>query len=94
MSWIDWVITIVPVGFVLWLGWHVRKYIVGISDYLVAGRVCHRYVVSTAGLASSLGLVTLAAYVEVHYKTGFAMSFWHSLLTPLTVFLGLTGYCI
>ena len=94
MSWIDWVITIVPVGFVLWLGWHVRKYIVGVSDYLVAGRVCHRYVISTAGLASSLGLVTLAAYVEVHYKTGFAMSFWHSLLTPLTVFLGLTGYCI
>ena len=94
MSWIDWVITIVPICFVLWLGWHVRKYIIGVSDYLVAGRVCHRYVISTSGMANILGLVTLAAYVEVHYKTGFAMSFWHSLLTPLSVFLGLTGYCI
>ena len=94
MSWIDWVITIVPVCFVLWLGWHVRKYIIGVSDYLVAGRVCHRYVISTSGMANALGLVTLAAYVEVHYKTGFAMSFWQSLMTPLTVFMGLTGYCI
>ena len=94
MSWIDWVITIVPVGFVLWLGWHVRKYIIGVSDYLVAGRVCHRYVISTANMANALGLVTLAAYVEVHYKTGFAMSFWQSLMTPLGVVLSLTGYCI
>ena len=58
MSWIDWVITIVPVCFVLWLGWHVRKYIIGVSDYLVAGRVCHRYVISTSGMANALGLVT------------------------------------
>ena len=93
MSWIDWLITIVPVGFVLWLGWHVRRYIIGVSDFLVAGRICHRYVLSTSNIANALGLVTLAAYVEVHYKTGFAMGFWSSLQSPLAIFMGLTGYC-
>ena len=28
MSLIDWIITIVPVAFVMGLGWHVRKYII------------------------------------------------------------------
>ena len=94
MSWIDWIITIVPTLCVLWLGWHVRRYIVGVSDFLVAGRVCHRYVITTSTMAYAMGLVTLAAYVEVHYKTGFAMGFWNSLLTPVSIMLALTGYCL
>ncbi|MBQ6599557.1 MAG: hypothetical protein IJH79_18570, partial [Lentisphaeria bacterium] len=61
MSWIDWIITIVPTLCVLWLGWHVRRYIVGVSDFLVAGRVCHRYVITTSTMAYAMGLVTLAA---------------------------------
>ena len=34
MQLIDWIITIVPVAFVMWLAFYVRKYIVGVSDYL------------------------------------------------------------
>ena len=44
-------------------------------------------------MAAGLGLVTLAAYVEVHYKTGFALTFWQTLNIPLSIMLGLTGYC-
>lgn len=94
MSWIDWMITIIPTAAVLWLGWHVRRYIVGVSDFLVAGRVCHRYVIATSSMAYAMGLVTLAAYVEVHYKTGFAMGFWNSALLPVSIILSLTGYCL
>jgi len=94
MSWIDWMITIIPTTAVLWLGWHVRRYIVGVSDFLVAGRVCHRYVIATSSMAYAMGLVTLAAYVEVHYKTGFAMGFWNSALLPVSIILSLTGYCL
>ncbi|MBP5639499.1 MAG: hypothetical protein J6X55_08475, partial [Victivallales bacterium] len=34
------------------------------------------------------------AYVEVHYKTGFALGFWSSLMIPLSVMLGLIGFCL
>jgi len=93
MSYIDWIITIVPVCMILFLGWYVRRYITGVSDYTVAGRVCHRYVLSAGDMAAGLGLVTLVAYVEVHYKTGFALTFWQTLAIPLGIMLGLTGYC-
>ena len=78
---------------VLFFGWYVRRYITGVSDYTVAGRVCRRYVLSAGDMAAGLGLVTLIAYIEVHYKTGFALSFWQTLAIPLGIMLGLTGYC-
>ena len=87
MSIIDWLIVIIPVGIVMWLGWYVRRYIVGISDYLVAGRLAHRYIICSTNIATALGLVTLVAYVEIQYKTGFALQFWNSLLLPLSVML-------
>ena len=93
MSFIDWLITIVPLCMILFLAWYVRRYITGVSDYTVAGRVCRRYVLSAGDMAAGLGLVTLVAYVEVHYKTGFALTFWQTLSIPLGIMLGLTGYC-
>ena len=93
MSFIDWLITVIPLGCVLFLGWYVRRYITGVSDYTVAGRVCRRYVIASGDLSAGLGLVTLMAFVEVSYKTGFALTFWNTLMIPLSIMLGLTGYC-
>lgn len=94
MSLIDWLIVLVPVAGVMFLGWYVRRYIVGVSDFLAAGRLCHRYVISTATLANALGLVTLVAYVEVSYKTGFALGFWRELMLPVGMMISLSGYCL
>ena len=94
MSWIDWLITLVPLAAVMWLGFYSRKYIRGVSDFMVAGRVCRRYVISTANMANSLALVSLVAYVESHYRTGFAMTFWNSLMLPLSIMVALSGWCL
>lgn len=94
MSWIDWLIVIVPVGGVMFLGFYVSKYVVGVADFLVGGRLCHRYLIANGDIAAALGLVVLAAYVEVQYQTGFALSFWHSLAVPLSIAMALSGYCI
>ena len=91
MSWIDWLITLIPLCIVIGLGFHVRRYVSGISDFLACGRLCHRYVLTAQGLASSLGLITLVSYIEVHYKTGFALAFWGSLSLPISVTLSLLG---
>lgn len=92
MSLIDWLIVIIPVTFVLGIGLYSRRYIRGVADFLAAGRVCGRYVISVGDIANALSIIGLVAYVEVHYKTGFALAFWQHLTGPLGVFMGLLGF--
>lgn len=93
MSLIDWLIVIIPVSLVLFMGWKAGRYVRGVSDYLVAGRICGRYVLSVADVANGLAVITLASYVELHYKTGFAMFFWSNIILPMSMMFALVGYC-
>ena len=92
MSWYHWLIVVLPLSAVMWLAFHCRKYTRGVADYLAAGRVCGRYVISVAGCMDSLGLFTIIAGFEVAYQTGYAMGFWNRIFVPLGIFLSLNGY--
>ena len=92
MSWIDWLIVIVPTMFVFGMGLYSRRYLRDVTTFLSSGRVCGRYVISVGDVASSLSIIGLLSYVEIHYKTGFATTFWTALLLPVGVVLGLFGY--
>jgi Na+/proline symporter len=94
MVWYDWLIVLVPLAGVMGLGWWSRRYIRGVADFLAAGRVCGRYTICVADVANGLSIIGLVAYVEVAYKTGFAMSFWNYMIVPLSVILSLTGFCV
>ena len=93
MSWIDWLIVILPVSLVMFMGWKAGRYVRGVSDFLVAGRICGRYVISVADVANGLAVITLVSYTELHYKTGFAISFWNNIILPLSMMFALVGYC-
>jgi len=93
MGLIDWLIVIIPVVFVLGIGLYSRRYIRSVADFLAAGRVCGRYVISVGDIANALSIIGLVAFVEVHYKTGFALTFWQYLVMPLGIAMGLLGYC-
>ena len=92
MATFDWLILVLPVCFVMWMGFRSRRYVRGVSDFLSAGRLCGRYVISMGDVANSLSIIGLVTYIEIHYKTGFSVGFWSSVLTPLTIALGLTGF--
>lgn len=93
MSLIDWLIVLIPTAFVIGMGFYSRRYIRGVADFLSAGRICGRYVICIGDVANALAIIGLVAYVEVQYKTGFALTFWTNLLLPLGVIISLTGYC-
>lgn len=93
MVWYDWLILVLPVAFVMYMGLYSRKYVRGVADFLAAGRVCGRYVICVGDLANALSIIGLVTYIEMHYKTGFSVAFWGSVLAPLSIVLGLTGYC-
>ncbi|WP_309384722.1 sodium:solute symporter family transporter [Cerasicoccus frondis] len=94
MHWIDWIIAIVPVLLVLCLAVYSRKYVRGVVDFLAAGRVAGRYVLSAGDLTAGLSVITLVALVESKYQVGYALSFWEYLTVPVGIIMGLTGYCV
>ena len=93
MSLIDWVIVIVPVVFVMGMGFYSRRYVRGVSDYLACGRVCGRYVLNMGDVANALSIIGLVAFIEIKYQTGFALMFWSAILSPLSLLIALTGFC-
>ena len=93
MTWYNWLIVVIPFIGVLYMAFHVRKYIRGIPDFLAGGRICGRYLISVGGMESALSILTLVSYIEVHYRTGFSTGFWSSIAAPITLILSLTGFC-
>ncbi|MDZ4198514.1 MAG: sodium:panthothenate symporter, partial [Kiritimatiellia bacterium] len=94
MSWIDWLIVIIPVSIVYLVGWRSRRYAKGVADFLSAGRLCGRYVISMGDVANALSIIGLVAFVEVNYKSGLAVGYWGAITAPLGLLLSLTGYCL
>ena len=92
MIWYDWLILVIPVCFVMWMGFRSRRYVRGVSDFLSAGRLCGRYVICVGDVANAISIIGLVSFIEMHYKTGFSVSFWSNVLAPLGIVLGLTGY--
>ncbi|MBQ9337017.1 MAG: sodium:panthothenate symporter [Lentisphaeria bacterium] len=93
MTWYNWLIVVLPFAGVLYMAFHMRKYIRGIPDFLAGGRICGRYLISVGGMEASLSVMALVSYIEVHYRTGFSIGFWSSLMVPIGLVLSLTGFC-
>ena len=94
MHWIDWLIMILPFLTVLGLAVYSGKFVRGVADFLAAGRVAGRYVIAVGDVASGLSVITLVALVEAKYQCGYGMSFWETLMLPISTALSLSGYCI
>ncbi len=93
MSWIDWLIVFVPMVIVVLVSLKAQKYVKGVSDFLAAGRVAGRYVLTVASGEAAMGLISLVAMFEAYYNSGFAYNFWSAIYIPLTIIILLTGYC-
>lgn len=94
MTWIDWCITIIPMAALVWMAFYSRRYARGVVDYLAAGRIAGRYVISVGDLTAGLSVISLVAGCEQNYQTGFAVGFWGAITAPVGVFIALTGYCM
>lgn len=94
MSWIDWIIVIVPMTFILGMAAYSRKYVRGVADFLAAGRVAGRYIICVGDLQAGLSVITLVALCESEYHAGMAVGLWGKLVIPVSIFISLTGYCL
>lgn len=92
MAWYYWLIVLIPLGFIIAMGIYSARFVRGVADYLAAGRVAGRYVLSVGAMEGGLGVISLVAGIEMQYQTGFAMGFWGNVLLPVGMLLSLTGF--
>ena len=91
---IDWVIVVVYLAGSLAAGLYGKKFISGVSDFLVAGRELGTYVGVATLAATEIGTITFMYYAQLGYKTGFA-SFIAGLISGLVmIFIGHTGFVV
>ena len=92
MHWIDWMIAVVPLILVLYIGIKVQKYITGVADFMTAGRVAGRYLLAVADGAAALGLISVINMLEQRYVSGQGYEFWGGFSALLGFFLTLIGF--
>ena len=91
---VDWIIVIVYLASTLTAGLYGKKFVAGLSDYLVAGRQLGTFIGTATLAATEIGTITFMYYAELGYRTGFA-SFINGLIAGLVmIFIGRTGFII
>ncbi len=93
MFWLDWILIWVPLLVVVYCGLKSQKYVKSVADFLSAGRIAGRYLICVAGAEAGMGLISVVATMEMYYRSGFAISFWSTLTAPVSMVLGLVGFC-
>ncbi|MFV0338184.1 MAG: sodium:solute symporter [Chthoniobacterales bacterium] len=66
----------------------------GVTDYLVAGRLAGRYLLTLSEGIAGLGAITIVGTFEVFYSAGFVPVWWGYFLAPLGLILALSGFVI
>ena len=92
MTWIDWTILVVLIGFITVVALSTRKYMQSVADFLSASRCAGKYLLGVADGISGLGAISIIALFEMNYKAGFTASWWKLMLLPVGVIIASTGW--
>jgi len=85
---------IAPISFILGIAFHARKYVRGVADYLAAGRLAGRYILTIGDMTAALGLINLVSLVEIYRRSGFAVGFWQISAIIVSTVMAMSGFCI
>ena len=91
---LDWIIVVTYLAGSMAAGLYGKKYVSGVSEFLVAGRELGIFIGIATLAATEIGTITFMYYAELGYKTGFA-SFINGLIAGLVmIFIGRTGFIV
>jgi len=91
---IDWLIVICVLSIVTWVAVLTKKYTKSVADFLAANRCAGRYLICVSEGMAGLGAISVVAFFEMYYNAGFTALWWMLLMTPLWLFLSLSGFVI
>ena len=89
LSFIDWIIILVYFGFVLGIGWYLRRFTTSEEDFFLAGRKNSSWVAGLAFLSANLGALELLGMTGNTFKYGMYVAhfYWIGAI-PAMLFLG------
>ncbi len=94
MQWIDWLLVVIPIRFVLAVAVYTRRFVKSVADFLSAGRCAGRYLLANARGESDSGLANAMSKFEVILVSGFVLNFWEKISVPALLLVGITGFVI
>jgi len=92
LTWIDWTILVLLIGFITAVAISTKKYMQSVADFLSASRCAGKYLLGVADGISGLGAISIIALFEMNYKAGFTASWWKLMLLPVGVVIASTGW--
>src|SRR5215472_11186147 len=91
---LDWAIIAVYLSATLGAGLYGRRFVGGITDFLVAGRELGTFIGIATLAATEIGTITFMYYAELGYKTGFAAFINGLIAGTVMIFIGRTGFIV
>lgn len=92
--WIDWMLIALPVIGLLGIGIYTQRYLKSVSDFLSGGRLAGRYLLAVAKGEMQAGAVVFVAMFEIIDKSGFTMTWWAWISTPVGLIVAISGFVI
>jgi SSS family solute:Na+ symporter len=94
MHWIDWLLVIIPIVFVLGVAAYTKRYVRSVADFLSGGRCAGRYLLANARGESDSGLANTMSKFEIVMVSGFVLNFWEKVSVPVLLLIGITGFVV
>ena len=94
MSWIDWMIVLIPLVIVAVIAFRTQKHVTGVAEFMAGGRLGGRYLVCNARGEAGMAIISMVAGFELFYEAGFTIAWWQKMTIPLGLFIALSGYII
>jgi len=94
MTWVDWLIIVGLLAFVMGFTEYIGRQVSGVSEFLAARRLAGRYLLTVAGEIGGLGAISTIALWEAVYNAGWGANWWRVLTQPFAILLGLAGWVI
>lgn len=92
MSLIDYLVVIIPLALLIGVGVIMQRYVRNVADFLAAGRLAGRYLISVADGTACMGLISIIGMLEWQFRAGWALSFWSQFGLLVALFMTLTGF--
>ncbi|MDZ7264091.1 MAG: sodium:solute symporter family protein [candidate division KSB1 bacterium] len=90
LSWIDWLIIITYFGFVIGIGYYLKRFTLSSDDFFMAGRKNSAWVAGLAFLSANLGSLEILGWTGGTMKYGMFVSHFYWIgAVPAMLFLGL-----
>ena len=94
LHWLDWGIIVGSMLGLTACALYLKRYSRSVVDYMAGGRCAGRYLLTVGDGAAGVGAITMVAFYEQFYYSGFPGLWWTNLQLATVAVLGLTGWIV